>query len=125
MKWLIYNALSPAVSERLRHAGHDAIHVRDSGLATAEDAEIFDRAAQQDRVLVSADTDFGALFALRSKTMPSIVLFRGATPRRPAEQVALLLANFANIANDLERGAVVVIEPSRVRIRTLPIIRGE
>jgi predicted nuclease of predicted toxin-antitoxin system len=81
MKWLIDNALSPAVAEGLRHAGHDAIHVRDFGLATAEDAEIFDHAAQQDRVIVSADTDFGTLLALRSKAKPSIVLFRGATPR--------------------------------------------
>ncbi len=122
MKWLVDNALSPAIAERLRQAGHDAVHVRDYGLAAAEDVEVFERAAHENRIVVSADTDFGTLLAQRSQTRPSLVLFRGASPRRPENQAALLLANLATIADDLNKGAVVVIEPNRLRIRALPII---
>jgi hypothetical protein len=49
------------------------------------------------------------------------VLFRGATPRRPSDQVALLLANLPQVESDLLAGSIVVIEPARVRIRQLPI----
>jgi hypothetical protein len=53
--------------------------------------------------------------------MPSVILFRGATPRKAEGQTGLLLANFSEIATVLERGAIVVIEPQRMRVRMLPI----
>ena len=121
MRLLVDNALSPRLAEGLRAAGHDAVHVRDLGLHAAPDEEIFDLAASEDRVVVSEDTDFGTLLSLRDTAKPSVILFRHMPDRSASGLLSLLLRNIATVEVDLESGAVVVIEPGRIRVRRLPM----
>ncbi len=122
MRFLIDNALSPVVAIELNRAGHDAVHVRDLGMQAASDEEIFDRGRTEERVVVSADTDFGTLLAARKEISPSVILFRHGSQHRPADQAALLKNNLPQLVSALEDGSIVVIEPDRIRIRALPLI---
>lgn len=125
MKFLIDNALSPLIADGLSTAGHEAVHVRDLNMQAADDAEVFDQAAREGCVLVSADTDFGTLLALRESAKPSIILFRHNPEKRPRKQLALLLANLPAIKAPLEQGSIIIFEETRLRIRQLPIIGND
>lgn len=121
MRFLVDANLSPRVASLLASAGHDAVTVREVGLASASDEDVLEHASSEQRVLVSHDTDFGALLAFRGLTAPSFILFRSSDPITPDEQAALIIANLEELTGELEAGAVVVFARGRLRVRRLPI----
>lgn len=109
------------MAEGLTRAGHDAVHVRQRGIQRASDDVVFDLAEQEDRCVVSADTDFGVILAERRQSKPSLILFRRRAERRPELQVALLLKNLPELTDALASGSVIVFEMARIRVRSLPL----
>ena len=123
MRLLVDANLSPAVALALRDAGHDAVHVEDVGLGTALDTEIVQRAESDGRTIVTIDTDFPMLLALRRASSPSVLLLRGVNELAPNRHAALLVANIPAVEADLDRGAIVSLGPDHLRVRTLPLGR--
>ena len=123
MNFLIDSSLSPLVAEQLRLAGHDSIQVRRYGIHKADDEVVFARAAEEYRVLVSADTNFASILAARQAAKPSVILFRREAPRRAEKQAALLLANMSTLTELLEQGSLVVFGDGHLRSRPLPLLQ--
>ena len=123
MRLLLDENLSPRLADLLRPARHDVVHVRDLGLTSASDERVMAVAANDRRVLVSADTDFGTLLARTGAAAPSVILLRRASGRRASEQAVLLTDNLPAVEEELNVGAVVVLGEQAIRIRRLPIGR--
>jgi predicted nuclease of predicted toxin-antitoxin system len=121
MRLLLDENVSPLVADVLTGSGHDAVHVRDLGLAGAPDEHVLRAAAASDRTLVSNDTDFGALLARPSWTSPSVVLLRRPTGRRASDVAALISDVLFAEGDEIERGALVVVSGDRLKTRRLPI----
>lgn len=90
-------------------------------MQAATDEKIFELAESEGWMIVSADTDFGMLLALKKSAKPSVIIFRRASGKRPEEQAKLLMDCLPDIRESLEQGSVVIIEETRLRIRHLPI----
>ena len=89
-------------------------------MQSASAIEIFKLAATQNRVLISADTDFNTLLALWHEKKPSVILLRHPR-KKPDSQIKLLITSLARIEKALKQGSIVVIEETRIRVRSLPI----
>lgn len=122
MKFLIDQNRSPRLAALLRAGGHDAVHTLELGLERAEDDALLKLAAEQQRAVVTGDTDFGALLALLRIRSPSVILFRSRRTPQASDQAQLILDHLDDLADDLDAGAVVVITDDRIRVRRLPLL---
>lgn len=124
MRFLLDANLSPRLVESLVRAGYAARHVAEIGLLRASDAQIFDRAAHDGDVLITADADFSMLLVARGSTGPSVVLLRHVAELSWRDHEALLVENLPAVLTDLHDGAVVSLSPTRLAVRRLPINGG-
>jgi len=123
MRLLVDQCVPVDVATLLVEAGHDASHVATLGMSRATDEEVLDKAAAEARVLISADADFGELLARRRAPLPSVVIYRARTHRRPREQAAAFMTTLLEHEQRLVAGAIVVIEDAGSRVACLPIGR--
>jgi predicted nuclease of predicted toxin-antitoxin system len=122
MRFLADAGISPETANYLRQLGHDAIHVRELGLQRAADDELVKLARAQDRIVLAFDLDFGEILALGVLDRPSVILLR-LSDETAASVNRRLSAVLAEQQSALERGALVLVEDVRYRVRALPLGR--
>jgi len=124
MKFIVDNALSPLIADQLTEFGFDAIHVRNIDLQHATDQAIFDFAEKYERIIISADTNFGLLLSQRNKQYPSVIIFRKGAEKDPIQQSELLKSNLTKkVVEALHSGSIIIIERNKIRVKFLPIYR--
>jgi predicted nuclease of predicted toxin-antitoxin system len=121
VRFLVDENLSRSLADLLAKGGHDAVHVRDLEAAGATDSAIMALAAADDRIIISADTDFGALLAHSRATKPSVILVRALVDRRPPELAGIIMANLDVLEEHLRSGAIAAFTQSDIRVRALPL----
>ena len=119
MRFLLDMNLPPSMAEWMRADGHDAVHVRDLGLAQYADCEIFARATADRRIVVTFDLDFGEIAAFARSSGIGVVLLRLRLARHSYLRERLRSA-LGEAAEALQSGAIVLVEDARIRIRRPP-----
>jgi predicted nuclease of predicted toxin-antitoxin system len=121
MRLLADMGVNLQIVEWLRRNGDDAVHLRDEGLQRLPDSDIFDKAFSEGRVILTFDLDFGEIAAWSGGRIVSVILFRLHNTRTP--HVIQRLQSALTLRQELENGAVMVVEETRCRVRRLPIGR--
>jgi len=108
-----------AVTERhLQKLGHDVLTARALGMSQADDTDFLAKAAQEQRIFVSRDRDFGGLVFVEGKG-PGVIYLRIAPEKVNAVHTELehVLKRYTE---EQLRKAFVVVEPGRHRFRQRP-----
>ena len=119
MRFLADMGVSMRVVDWLRAQGHDTIHLRDEGLNRLPNGEIFDKALQDDRTVLTFDLDFGEIVALSHGRKPAVIVFR-LKDARASHVIERLSAVLSESGHAITGGTVVAVEESRHRIRRFP-----
>jgi predicted nuclease of predicted toxin-antitoxin system len=89
-------------------------------MQAAKDEAILRRAREEGRIVVSADTDFGALLAVQEADRPSFILFRETNLLVARDYFIALAAALPALEPELLAGCVAVFRHNRLRVRKLP-----
>ncbi|MDZ4840762.1 MAG: DUF5615 family PIN-like protein [Hyphomicrobium aestuarii] len=111
--------LAPGWVPFLANAGHTAFHWSEIGVVDAQDHEIMAYARDNDCCVLTHDLDFGTILALTQWDRPSVIKIRAADTSPEIIGLACLRAIVQSKA-EIEAGALLTVEPNRMRVRLLP-----
>ncbi|MBS1526789.1 MAG: DUF5615 family PIN-like protein [Bacteroidetes bacterium] len=120
MKVLIDMNLSPQWTEEFKLHGIEAVHWSDVGIFDAADKEIIAWAKEHNYIIFTHDLDFGTALALTKAEKPSVIQVR--TQDVTISHLSnIVLPTIKTHAALLEKGALLVIDEDKKRIRILPV----
>ena len=116
MRWLADENIQDVIVEHLRAAGEDILTVAELDLSAA-DPLVVGHALAHNRLLLTADKDFGDLVVRQKQAIPGVVLLRlHAVPL--IERAVIIITVIEQLGPRLS-GSFTVIHRDRVRIRPL------
>ena len=120
MRFLLDMPISPRLAAWLEERGHDAVHASTRGMERASDFELMRIAHGEERIVVTADTDFPRLLALSGAAMPGVILFRGGNYSFP-EMARLLTMALESVPETVLQRSICSVGRKGLRHRFLPL----
>lgn len=117
MRFLVDESTGPSVARWLRDRGHNVVSVYEN-MRGAEDDAILRKAEDEDRILITADKDFGEKTFRDRRPHRGVVLLRleDQRARNRTEVISKLLARYHHRLP----GEFVVVTEKRVRFARSP-----
>ena len=123
MKFLVDMSLTPRWCAIPQAEGWDSVHWLSVGAATAPDHDIMRRALAEQRVVLTNDLDFGAMLAATRARGPSVVQVR-TQDVQPGSMAPPLIPVLHQFQNELEAGALLIVDEASSRARLLPLSKA-
>jgi predicted nuclease of predicted toxin-antitoxin system len=112
LKFLIDRCAGRRLAEWLRGEGHDVLEVRAFGRDPGDEA-LLRQAADQERVLVTIDSDFGTLIHLRARPHTGLIRLPDVPSSTRIELMTQILTGYTE--EELSQ-ALVTVKGSRIRV---------
>jgi predicted nuclease of predicted toxin-antitoxin system len=115
MRFLVDRCAGTRIATWLRTQGHDVVEARERG-EDPGDRVLLEWAAQESRVLITIDTDFGQLIFLEAQPHGGLIRLPDVPSNQRIEIVRDLIQRFQS---ELEGGAIITVRGGKIRISGL------
>ena len=114
MRFLIDRCAGTLISKWLRTQGHDVVESRERG-PDPGDRVLLEWAAQESRILITIDTDFGQLVFHEGRPHSGLIRL----PDVPSNERVLIIKDLIDrFSNELESHAIITVRGGKIRIST-------
>lgn len=117
LKFLSDENISPRVVSFLRHNGIDVIDAQEEGWQGKTDSYLLEKAYDDNRFVITHDSDFGTLAINEGSPCRGIIYLRLRNLK--ADSIINALEKLLLFDRDLLEGSLIVVEDTRVRIRSI------
>ena len=117
LKFLTDENISPRIMTFLRKKGIDVVDVKEKGWHGNEDKYLMEIANKEKRFILTHDTDFGTLAINEGVPCYGIIYMRLRNLK--VSNVINILEKLLMVDKDIPEGSVIVVEDTRLRIRTI------
>jgi len=111
MRFLIDRCAGTFIAEWLRSQGHDVVETRERG-ADPGDRVLLEWAANESRILITIDTDFGQLIFLEGQSHSGLIRL----PVSSKERIAIIKDLIERFQKELVSSAIITVRGGKIRI---------
>ncbi|MCX5808548.1 MAG: DUF5615 family PIN-like protein [Proteobacteria bacterium] len=112
--------ISPLTVLKLREMGWSIERVSEVMDIGSKDIDILEYAKEKNKVIITHDLDYSMLLAIGGYAKPSLINLR-VENAKPDFITARIIDAVSAIENQLKEGAVVTVDETSVRYRSLPL----